>query len=77
MSEVGDLYQITSADPDRQGLIGAIVLATEIKPWGIQGFVHHLGEFRKSSRIYLRLKWEDIEHVGHAHLIPADEVPET
>jgi hypothetical protein len=72
-SEVGDLYQITEAH-GRAGWIGAIVMATKIKPWGIQGFVHMVNKDDEFGRAYIRLKWEEIEHVGCAKLIPADEV---
>ncbi len=70
--KTGDLYQIVKSQ--KPGWIGAIVMATEIKPWGIQGFVHVIETNDSSGRAYTRLKWEDIEHVGTAHLIPSDEV---
>lgn len=74
--KVGDLYQITEPH-GRKGWVGAIVMATEIKPWGIQGFVHVVESHDQSGRAYIRLKWEEIEHVGFAHLIPADETEST
>ncbi len=73
LDQADDLYQIVESH-GRKGWIGAIVMATEIKPWGIQGFIHAIENDDKSARIYIRLKWDEIEHVGHAHLIPTDEV---
>lgn len=69
---VGDLYQIVESP--RAGFIGAIVMATEIKSWGIQGFIHAVETFDTSAKVFVRMKWDEIEHVGHAYLIPADEV---
>lgn len=71
-AQLGDLYQITEAH-GRNGWTGAIVMATKVKPWGIQGFVHVIESNDNCGRAYIRLKWDEIEHVGHAHLIPADE----
>lgn len=65
----GDVFQITEAH-GRQGWIGAFVLATEIKTWGIQGFVVHVQTHDEQSKAYIRLKWEEIEYIGHAVLIP-------
>lgn len=72
--KVGDVFQITETH-GRQGWIGAFVLATEIKSFGIQGFVSHVETHDKQARAYIRLKWEEIEYIGHAPLMPADEVP--
>ena len=73
MSEykVGDVFQITEAH-GRMGWVGAFVLATEIKPWGIQGFVPHIATHDRQTQVYIRLKWSDIEYIGHAPLVPAD-----
>jgi hypothetical protein len=55
----GDVFQINETH-GRAGWIGAFVLATEIKSWGIQGFVHVV---------------EKHEESGRAALVPQDEVP--
>jgi hypothetical protein len=67
----GDVFQITEAH-GRKGWMGAFVLATEIKPWGIQGFVHCIKDHDTNTSAYIRLKWEEIHYVGHAVLVPAD-----
>lgn len=65
----GDVFQITERH-GRKGWIGAFVLATEIKSWGIQGFVAHIETHDKQTQAYIRLKWEEIHFIGHAELIP-------
>lgn len=72
--KVGDVFQIIETH-GRQGWIGAFVMATEIKTWGIQGFVPYIKTHDEQTRIYIRLKWDEIEYIGHAPLMPADEVP--
>ena len=71
--KVGDVFQITEAH-GRKGWIGAFVLATEIKSWGIQGFVACIKTHDEQQSAYIRLKWEEIEFVGHAPMVPADAV---
>ena len=67
--EPGDVFQINQKH-GREGWIGAFVLATEIKPWGIQGFVAHIESDDEQRSAFIRLKWEEIEFIGRAVLIP-------
>lgn len=69
---LGDVFQINETH-GRQGWIGAFVMATEIKTWGIQGFVSHVATHDEQTRAYIRLKWSEIDYVGHAPLVPGDE----
>lgn len=71
---IGDVFQINERH-GRQGWIGAFVLATEIKGWGIQGFVHHTETHEEYSRAYIRLKWDEVDYIGHTNLMPEDDVP--
>lgn len=66
----GDVYQINEKH-GRAGWVGAFVLATEIKPWGIQGFVHMIRTHDEASQAYIRLKFEEIDYIGKAALQPA------
>lgn len=66
----GDVFQITEVPPERIGWLGAFVLATEVKSWGIQGFVHHIGSHEVPGQAFIRLKWADIEYIGRAKLLP-------
>lgn len=66
--KVGDVFQVTEKH-GRKGWIGAFVLATEIKSFGIQGFVSHIVTHDEQRSVYIRLPWDEIEFVGHAPLI--------
>ena len=71
---IGDVFQINEHH-GRTGWIGSFVLATEIKSWGIQGFVSHVQTHTQQLRAYIRLKWEEIDYIGHTNLMPADDIP--
>jgi len=72
---IGDVFQINE-NHGRQGWIGAFVMATEIKTWGIQGFVVHIKTHDKQSRAFIRLKWEELDYIGHSNFVPADCIEE-
>lgn len=67
----GDVFQINEQH-GRLGWIGSFVLAEEIRTWGIQGFVVAIQTHDKQERAYIRLKWEEIDYIGHAKLVPQD-----
>ena len=67
----GDVVQIV--DETRKGLLGAFVLVTEVKSWGVQGFVHAVQSFDDAAQIYLRLNWEQFEKVGTAVLVSGED----
>lgn len=70
----GDVFQINEShdpgDGSRLGWVGAFVLVTEVKSWGIQGFVHGLKTHAAHGKAFIRLKWEEIDYIGHAALVP-------
>lgn len=45
-----------------QDWIGCLVQVSEVKLWGIQGWV----QIPKSGQAYIRLKWEEIDYIGQA-----------
>lgn len=70
--KVGDVVQIS---PELDGFFrGCFMLVTEVKSWGAQGFIS-MPKTRQElpGRAYFRCKWEDMEFIGHAQWIPADE----
>jgi len=67
----GTVFQINEKH-GRKGWIGAFVLATEIRKWGIIGFVHSIIEHEKAGQVWIRLKWEEVDYIGQAKLVPAD-----
>jgi hypothetical protein len=49
--------------------IGCFVHVTEVKSWGIQGFV----KIPAQGNAYIRLEFDKIEFIGDAVLVPQDE----
>jgi hypothetical protein len=70
--EPGDVFQINEKH-GRAGWIGAFVLATEIKSFGIQGFVSIVTTHDEQRRECIRLKWEEIDFIGKAKLVHAND----
>jgi len=66
----GDVFQINEVH-GRSGWIGAFVLATDIRNWGIQGYVHHVKTHEESAFAFIRLRWDEIDYIGHAVLKPS------
>ena len=64
-----DVYQINEKH-GRAGWVGAFVMAEEVKPWGIQGFVPILKDHDTQERAYIRLKFDEIDFIGKAALEP-------
>lgn len=57
--KVGDIMQI---DPTHDEVLGAcLMIVTEPKPWGAQGYVTVPGQ----GNAYYRCKHENMEKVGH------------
>ena len=56
--EVSDIVQV---NPSKQMFGGCMVVVTELKGWGIQGYVQSAGV---PGQQYIRLNWEDIEPTG-------------
>lgn len=69
---IGDVFQINEKiGDDRSGWIGSFVMLTELKgDWGFMGFVHNIDTHTESSFLYVRLKWEQVDYIGHAPLQP-------
>lgn len=64
----GDLFQINPNFVGNRAFAGCFLVATEIKTWGIQGYVQALGESRaeRGGQAFIRIDWEDIEYIGRA-----------
>jgi hypothetical protein len=72
----GDVFQITACSFN-DNWDGCLVLAREVKRWGIVGEINYLGHSDETASavqlsIPLRLNWDEIEYVGTAPLIPMD-----
>jgi hypothetical protein len=55
---IGDIVQV---NPDKEMFGACLVVVTEVKSWGIQGYVQNAGV---NGQAYIRLKTEDFEYTG-------------
>jgi hypothetical protein len=55
---VGDIVQV---NPEKEMFGACLVVVTEVKTWGIQGYVQNAGV---AGQAYIRLKTEDFEPTG-------------
>lgn len=54
-AEIGDIVQVI---PDKEVFGACMVVVTEVKSWGIQGYVQSAGV---PGQQYIRLNWKEIE----------------
>lgn len=61
----GDIVQLTP-DVGNQAFICCLMVVTEPKPWGAQGYVQALGEARDApgGQAYFRAKWAEMAPTG-------------
>jgi hypothetical protein len=55
---IGDIVQV---NPEKEMFGACMVVVTEVKPWGVQGYVQSAGV---PGQQFIRLKTEDFEHTG-------------
>jgi hypothetical protein len=58
MIEIGDIVQV---DPSKEVFGACMVVVTEVKSWGIQGYVQSAGV---EGQQYIRLNFDDFEPTG-------------
>lgn len=64
--EVGDVVQIAPCCGNPMFRC-CFLTVSELKPWGVQGYVQALGEGGKiGGQAYMRIKWEEFEFSGKA-----------
>ena len=61
---VNSVVQINENNVD--GWTGCLVQVTEIKTWGVQGYV----QIPKGGPAHIRLNWNQIEYIGEAVMVP-------
>lgn len=69
--KVGSVVQV---DPEYDKLFaGCFLLVTELKSWGVQGFVA-MPKSRDElpGAAYYRVAWENLAYIGQAEWMPAD-----
>jgi len=72
--KIGDVVQI---DPQLDNCFfrGCFMIVTEPKSWGAQGFIAMPGKRDEMpGRAYFRCKFENMELVGRATWVPADDL---
>jgi hypothetical protein len=63
---VGDVVQLDPATTENPAFRGCLMVVTEIKPWGVQGYVQALGDTRDApgGQAYYRAQWGTFEETG-------------
>lgn len=70
--EKGNLVQLNPEKCKNPIFAGCIMVVTEPKSFGAQGYVQALGEKAKpGDQAYYRADWEEIELVGNAEWVVA------
>lgn len=75
---VGDVVQLSPELTENRAFAGCFLVVTELKPWGVQGYVQALGETRDApgGLAYYRAKWGTFEETnGRAVWLVADPAP--
>jgi len=66
MSTAKDLVKVNSVvqlnEHAQEGWIGCFLQVSEVKSWGVQGWV----QIPKGGSAYLRPTWEQIDYIGEA-----------
>ena len=64
----GDVVQLNPETVGNKAFTGCMMVITEPKKFGAQGYVQSLGEDRDNAggQAYYRAKWEEMELVGKA-----------
>ena len=65
-TQPGDLVQLDPETTENKAFAACILTVTEVKPWGVQGYVQALGESREAmgGRAYYRARWGTFEPTG-------------
>lgn len=68
----GELVQLNPETVSNRMFAACIMVVTEPKSWGAQGYVQAFGTDGKAGgQAYYRAKWEEMEPVGHAEWVAA------
>ena len=68
----GELVQLNPETVGNKMFTACIMVVTEPKAWGAQGYVQALGHDGKpGGQAYYRAKWDEMEPVGNAEWVAA------
>lgn len=60
-----DIVQLAPIETENPMFAGCLMVVTEVKSWGVQGYVQALGEDGKAGgQAYYRAKWGTFEKCG-------------
>lgn len=59
--QTAQTHDIVQVNPEKEMFGACMVTVTEVKSWGIQGYVQSAGV---NGQQYVRLKYEDIAYTG-------------
>lgn len=64
--EVGEIVQLDPIQTENKAFAACFMVITEIKNWGIQGYVQSLGNTRdeQGGQAYYRATWGTFERTG-------------
>ena len=64
--KVGEIVQLVPGETRNEAFSGCLMVVSEPKPWGAQGYVQTLGEARDApgGQAYYRAKWEEMDETG-------------
>ena len=70
--EIGQIVQLNPETVGNRMFSGCLMIVTEPKSWGAQGYVQSLGEDGKpGGQAYYRAQWEEMELAGRAEWVAA------
>ena len=72
----GDILQI---NPNHERFPGFLLIVTESKSWGAQGYLMHSRDFdayKYNGRAFLRVKFEEVEYCATIYWIESNNVQE-
>ena len=68
--QVGDVVQLNPETIGNKAFAGCLLVVSEPKEWGCQGYVQALGTREApGGQAYLRPTWDQMEFVGHAEWV--------
>ena len=63
--KIGEIVQLNPLTTLNPMFRGCMLIVTDPKPWGAQGYVQGLGENEEiGGQYYYRAKWEEMEQTG-------------
>lgn len=63
----GSIVQIDPENKTNAAFGACLMVVTEVRDWGVQGYVQALGESRDAGRggaAFIRLSWDEVEPTG-------------